>query len=243
MTSSASQPRRVERRTPDPAAALTAVPDGATARVRSAKGMRTRARLIEAAKTIFERDGFLEARIIDITKAATVAPGTFYHYFDSKEEIFREVALAQEQRLTAPPEPGPGDAAVDASIWDRIRRSNRRYLERYRDEAALMGVIEQVSRYDAHVNEARIATTRHFVVRAERAIQRLQRDGAADHRLDPAFAADALGSMVSRFAELWLVQRYRDYDFDEAVEQLTLLWANALGLRPEPPSPRPPRSH
>jgi hypothetical protein len=36
--------------------------------------------------------------------------------------------------------------------------------------------------------------------------------------------------MVARFAELWLTQGYRDYDFDEAVDQLTLLWANAIGL-------------
>jgi hypothetical protein len=43
--------------------------------------------------------------------------------------------------------------------------------------------------------------------------------------------------MVARFAELWLVQGYREYDFDEAVEQLTRLWANALGLREEPPTP------
>ena len=41
-------------------------------------------------------------------------------------------------------------------------------------------------------------------------------------------AADALGAMVGRMAELWLVQGYRDYDFDEVVDQLGLLWANAL---------------
>ncbi|CAO5242367.1 Regulatory protein TetR [Frankia sp. AgKG'84/4] len=206
-------------------------------RTLSVKGMRTRARLIDAAKTIFERDGFLAARIIDITATAQVAPGTFYHYFESKEEIFREVAQAQEQRLTAAEAGRAADDAADASIWERIRRSNRRYLERYREEAALMGVIEQVSRYDAHVNSARIATMKHFVSRAERTILRLQREGAADSRLDPSFAADALGAMVARLAELWLVQNYRHYDFEEAVEQMTLLWANALGLRPEPPAP------
>ena len=36
--------------------------------------------------------------------------------------------------------------------------------------------------------------------------------------------------MIARVAELWLVQGYRDYDFDQAVEQLSLLWSNALGL-------------
>ena len=36
--------------------------------------------------------------------------------------------------------------------------------------------------------------------------------------------------MVGRFAELWLVQGYASYDFEEAVEQLTTLWCNALRL-------------
>ena len=39
--------------------------------------------------------------------------------------------------------------------------------------------------------------------------------------------------MVGRFAELWLVQGYRAYDFDHAVEQLTRIWANALRLEDE----------
>lgn len=207
---------------------------------RSRKGARTRARLIEAAKKVFERDGFLEARIVDIAETAQLAPGSFYHYFDSKEQIFREVAEAQEERLTAPPDEGDEEEPTD-SPWERIRRANRRYLERYRDEAALMGVIEQVSRYDPHVNAARFATMKHFVERAEKAIRRLQREGKVDRRVDPGMAADALGAMVARFAELWLVQGYREYDFDETVEQLTLLWGNALGLDPEPARARRPR--
>lgn len=198
---------------------------------RSAKGMRTRARLLDAAKQVFERDGFLEARIVDIAETADIAPGSFYHYFDSKQEIFREVARAQEERLTAPPDELTA-VRPDTTPWERIRRANRLYLQRYRDEAALMGVIEQVSRYDPEVNAARMTTMKHFVERAERAIRRLQRDGLADRRIKPSVAADALGAMVARFAELWLVQGYRDYDFDDAVDQLTILWGNALGLGP-----------
>ena len=205
---------------------------------RSRKGLRTRARLVEAAKKVFERDGFLDARIVDIAETARVAPGTFYHYFDSKEQLFREVAQAQEQRLTAPPDDGRRETSPDDSATESIRLANRRYLERYRDEAALMGVIEQVSRYDDEVNAARMATMKHFVERAERAIRRLQADGLADPGVNPSMAADALGAMVARFAELWLVQGYREYDFDEAVDQLSLLWANALGLKDDAPSGR-----
>jgi AcrR family transcriptional regulator len=204
-------------------------------RRRSSKGVRTRARLLAAAKLVFERDGFLEARIVDIAETAQLAPGSFYHYFSSKEEIFRELAEAQEKRLTAPADEASIIAGAKDSPTDRVRRANRRYFERYRDEAAIMGVIEQVSRYDDHVNAARMSTMKHFVGRAERAFVEFQQSGVVDRRVDPAIAADALGAMVGRFAELWLVQGYRDYDFDEAVEQISVLWLNALGVTDESP--------
>ncbi len=197
---------------------------------RSRKGEQTRGRLVKAGKEVFERDGFLNARISDIAKRAKVSYGAFYHYFDSKEQLFREVAEAQEERLTAPPDEMADPRPTRLTPLDRIREANRRYLERYRREARIMGVIEQVSRYDPYVNAARMASQRHFSQRSEAAIRRWQSEGQVDARVNPAIAADALGSMIARFAELWLTQGYREYDFDEVVEQLTLLWANALGL-------------
>jgi AcrR family transcriptional regulator len=201
----------------------------------SAKGERTRARLLTAAKQVFEQAGFVNARIVDIAETADLATSAFYHYFDSKEQVFREVAAAQEQRLTAPPD--GSEELVPDSGFVRIRAAIRGYLERYRAEAALMGVIEQVSRYDGEVNAARMATTKLLSERAERSLRRAQESEIVDSRVDPVMAADMLSAMVTRFAELWLVQGYRDYDLDEVVDQLTLLWTNALGMAA--PSPRP----
>lgn len=194
---------------------------------RSRKGVATRARLVDAAKLVFERDGFLEARISDIAEAAGLSHGSFYHYFESKEQVFREVADAQEALLTAPAD----DEGEPAGEYDRIRMANHRYLLRYRANGKIMGVIEEVSRHDAHVREARMRRQKHFAERAEAAVRRLQERGVADPAIDPELAAVALGSMVARFAEVWLVEEWRDFDFDTAVEQLTRLWANAIGLR------------
>ncbi|HVX17411.1 MAG TPA: helix-turn-helix domain-containing protein [Acidimicrobiales bacterium] len=222
---------------------------------RSRKGVRTRARLIEAARDVFEEAGFLDARISDIAERAGLSHGSFYHYFDSKEQIFREVAEAQEARLTArppaadageqgdPPDAteGPESSAPPASAASplpdraRIERANRRYFEQYRESARIMGVIEEVSRYDQPVNEARRRRQQHFAERAEAAIRGLQAEGAADADVDPEIAALALGAMVARFAELWLVDGWGDFEFDHAVEQITRLWANAVGLDATPP--------
>jgi AcrR family transcriptional regulator len=195
---------------------------------RSRKGAATRARLLEAAKGVFEDAGFREARIADIAERAGVSHGSFYHYFDSKEQIFREVADAQEALLTASSDDGE---PPPPSEYERILRANRLYLQRYRDNGRIMGVIEEVSRYDAHVNEARMRRQRHFAQRAERAIRRLRDAGAADPDVDPEIASVALGSMVGRFAELWLIEDWGKFDFDAVVEQMTRLWANAIGLR------------
>ena len=199
------------------------------AKARSRKGEQTRARLLEAAKAEFEQTGFLEARISDIAVRAGLSHGSFYHYFDSKEQIFREVAEVQEALLTAPAEDGDDDDP-GLSEFDRLRRANLRYLERYRANSKIMGVIEEVSRYDEHVNEARMARQKHFADRSERAIRRLQEKGEADPALDAEIAALALGSMVARMAELWLVDHWGDYDLDTVAEQVTLLWANAIRL-------------
>ena len=44
----------------------------------SPRGQRTRAALIVAARSVFERDGYLDARTTDIAEQANVASGTFY---------------------------------------------------------------------------------------------------------------------------------------------------------------------
>jgi AcrR family transcriptional regulator len=196
---------------------------------RSRKGAATRARLLEAAKLVFEDAGFLEARISDIAERASLSHGSFYHYFESKEQIFREVAEAQEDLLTAPPS-GDDDGAATDGEYQRILRANRRYLQRYSDNSKIMGVIEEVSRYDPFVNQARMRRQKHFADRAERAIRRLQNEGDADKSVDPEIAAVALGAMVARFAEVWLVENWAPYDFDRAADQLTRLWANAIGV-------------
>ena len=74
------------------------------------RGRRTRALLLEAARRVFEEKGFTETRIGDITAEADVAHGTFYTYFESKHELFREVVgmLVNDFTSRGPQRPRPG---------------------------------------------------------------------------------------------------------------------------------------
>ena len=203
---------------------------------RSRKGVETRARLVTAAKEIFERDGFLDARISDIAEKAGLSHGSFYHYFESKEEVFREVAAKVDERLSAPLNNVILDPSSSAAPYERIHEAIRLHLEAYRDEARIMGVIEQVWRFDAQFNAIRAERHRLYTAQIADSILRLQRHGLADRRLNPVIAADGLGAMTYRFPEMWFVQGFLDCDFDEGVDQLTLLFTNALGLPGTPES-------
>ena len=65
----------------------------------TARGERTRQKLLEAAEQIFAELGYHDASIVKITEAAGVGQGTFYLYFASKKEVFDEVVLDLNARV------------------------------------------------------------------------------------------------------------------------------------------------
>jgi len=116
------------------------------------RGLRTRAALVAAARKVFERDGYLDARLIDITRAANCSSGTLYTYFSGKEEVFAAVLeVAQEDML----HPGMPHVASDDDPAAVIEASNRAYLKAYKRNSKLMGLLEQVANIDPEFRELR----------------------------------------------------------------------------------------
>lgn len=80
---------------------------------RTQRGMRTYRALLDAAAQEFGANGFHATGIQDITRRAGVALGSFYTWFDSKEEIFRALVLdlsAQVKNTVAPAIASAADA-------------------------------------------------------------------------------------------------------------------------------------
>jgi AcrR family transcriptional regulator len=192
---------------------------------RTVRGRQSRQQLIDAARTVFERDGFLRARIADICDEAGMSHGSFYTYFVSKEEIFQELVDSIEFDLLR-----VDPIAEDAKPIDRIRSANRHYLQTYRDNAAILRVIQQVATFDEEVRQTRIKHQDALAHAIERRTREYQSDGLADDQINAWFAANALGGMVA-FVSDQIVSRDVPVDIDFVIEQLTRLWANAIGLK------------
>lgn len=194
------------------------------------KGHRTRAALVQAGRQVFEEQGFLNARIGDISKAAGVAHGGFYHYFDSKEAVFRDVAMQVVGEIFDASRTPPGEAEDPLAA---IEAANRRFILAWERNARILAVLDQVATFNDEFRDLWRSIRRLFVERAERGLRQLQSEGRADPTLDAHVAASALGGMVENFARSWLLHG-EAFDQEVAIATLTRLWAQAIGLTDSP---------
>jgi AcrR family transcriptional regulator len=58
----------------------------------TAQGQERKQQLLDRAAELFAERGYAETRVIDIVRAAGVAKGLFYWYFENKEALFKELA-------------------------------------------------------------------------------------------------------------------------------------------------------
>jgi AcrR family transcriptional regulator len=195
------------------------------------RGRRTRDELVRAARVVFERDGYLDARITDIAKEANVAHGTFYSYFPTKESILLAVMDGVNESLYA----SAVVATEETSTTARVEQSLRQYLRAWTENAAIMGIMLQMAMVNADVRRHRQETAdERFRARVERGIRRMQDAGLADPAVSPKYMAQAFGLMVSNVCyEVFVLGG--EFDQDELVRTLATIWTRSIGLQDAPP--------
>jgi AcrR family transcriptional regulator len=198
------------------------------------KTRETMTTLLQAARTIFESEGFDGASINQIVDRAGVARGTFYIYFPSKEDILETIAEGIDADIQAI-QVGIDDPTVDSPerADELIRRSIRQFLRFYREHARMMAVLEQVATHDDRFRLLRRRMRRSAATRAIGLIDRLKEHGLVVPELDARYAAVALTGMVDRFAFVWFVLE-EEFEEDTAVDVLARLWLQAVTGAPSP---------
>ena len=205
---------------------MARTPTASTLRRHEVKDEPTRDLLIASARFIFERDGFHEARIVDIAAAAKVGVGTFYRHFPSKIDVFCAVIAHTFDEIHA--------AAATRSIDPddpvlHIDLANRRFLGHYKRHAKLHALLEQLAPIDDQCRELYLAGRVRATERIARSIAALQAARLARPGLDPQEAARLLVAMTNNFAHLRFTLG-EDVDEELAIETLNRLWVDGIGI-------------
>ena len=138
---------------------------------RTARGERTLRALLDAAATEFGEKGFHEGSISGITSRAGVALGSFYTYFDSKDEIFR--ALVRDMSDRVRDHVGPAIAGVAGAL--KVERvALEAFLRFARSHQEIYRIVDEAEFVDPASFRAHYATT------AERILARLRAGAEAE---------------------------------------------------------------
>lgn len=58
-----------------------------------------KADIFRCGKELFSTKGFKDTNVSDITKSAGIAVGTFYNYYSSKEKLFLDIFMSENEQL------------------------------------------------------------------------------------------------------------------------------------------------
>lgn len=175
---------------------------------RTERGRRTLRKLLDAAALEFGEKGFHDASITGITARAGTALGSFYTYFDSKDEIFRALVrdLSDRVRTTA-----ASALAGPMAPLETERAALSAFLRFAREHKEIYRIIDEAEFVDPASYRA------HYESTARRILERLNRGIAAgDLRpgLNEAHAWAIMGMNV------FLGLRYAIWSEDSSAEDV-----------------------
>jgi AcrR family transcriptional regulator len=188
------------------------------ARTSRERGRRTLTRLLDAAVEEFSAYSYHGARVARVAKRARTSHGTFYVYFDGKDDLLlamqEDIVAAMDELLARIPEFEPGPAGF-ATLRAWLAEVCGLFLEHSAIHAALLDAI--VEDADPRITTQGLRAQRRWTTALA---DRIRAAGATD--IDPYLAAVCIYNLIDRATR----SKHRGQlviTFDELVDGLTEL--------------------
>ncbi|MEP2987392.1 MAG: TetR/AcrR family transcriptional regulator [Parasphingorhabdus sp.] len=183
---------------------------------RTERGRKTLRKLLDAAAIEFGEKGFHEASISGITRRAGTALGSFYTYFDSKDEIFR--ALVKDMSIQV-----KRHAASAMADWtnaiEREHSALSAFMQFAREHKEIYRIIDEAEFVDSESYRS------HYQDTANRILERLQeghKNGDFHDGLEEGHAWAIMGMNV------FLGLRYGIWSEEKSAEEVASIASSIL---------------
>ena len=189
------------------------------------RGTTKRERILRASVDVFAQNGYFNAKVSEIAKAAGVADGTVYLYFDGKEDllvtIFREHTRSYLQSLER-------DLSTISQPEDRMRVAIRHHLETLGRDRAL-AIVSQVElrhslKFMSLLSQQEVADYLNIL---RKIVEHGQSEGVFRRNLHPALVAKAVFGVLDEMVTSWILSD-KDYALADQSEQIADLILTGL---------------
>lgn len=190
------------------------------------RAIRTRSALMQAARNVFVDRGYPRTTVADIVKEANRAHGTFYLYFDNKEDIFAALLDEAIQSLKS----------QSRAIWQHDNPTHsvfatvRRFLQEFRRNKELWLLLDQMAAVDSNFYALRERWRRTFVAKIRRGIETSATEAIME--LDSEILAEVLAAMVDEISRVAYLEGH-DWEPDTLALHITAVWSQGLGYPQE----------
>lgn len=189
------------------------------------RGTSKRERILRAAVDVFAEFGYFNAKVSQIAKAAGVADGTIYLYFDGKEDllitIFREHTRNYLRSLEQ-------SLANINRAEDRLRVAVRHHLETLGRDRAL-AIVSQVElrhtlKFMSLFSQQEVADYLNVI---RRIVEYGQQEGTFRRNVHPQLVAKAVFGVLDEMVTSWILSE-KEYDLGAQSEQVADLILTGL---------------
>ncbi len=164
----------------------------------SSRGRSQRQAVIRSGARVFMATGFENATIPQIAADAGVSPGTVYHYFEDKRDLFM-CLLSNAER-----------SVFETSMWPlgsdgrlQVQQAMHTYLATRERERAVYRVWRELLDTDDELEKLWVATRRDFQNALARVVRRSQNDGVVSATFDARIVSELLVALCDGPAHAW----------------------------------------
>ena len=180
-------------------------------------GTSKRERILRAAVDVFADYGYFNAKVAQIAKAAGVADGTIYLYFENKEDVLISIFREHTRSYLA---------ALDLRMQnvdraeDRLRTAVRHHLETAGRDRAL-AVVSQVElrhslKFLSLFSQQEVADYLNVI---RKIVEHGQGQEAFRRNVHPQLAAKAIFGVLDEMVTSWMLSE-KDYDLGAQADQV-----------------------
>ena len=188
------------------------------------KGQRTRKNILNCARKVFARAGYVTLRMSDVAEESGVSMGSLYRYFQIKDDLFVNLIGDIHEQMFSASRASEHDFAADP--YQALLAANRGYLKHYHENRDVMRALIEAGTVDERFRDVWWQMRRRHIDRFVYALK-------TSHGIETVSGVsvrtvvESMASLVEQSAYTWFAQEElndKPISVETAAQVVTRVW-------------------